>query len=88
MRSDSGPELIPQKLAAWAEEHNVKKVFIQPGKFAQNTFVERFNRFYREDVLDAFVFSSREEVQAISEEWLEEFNAVRPHYALEGLTPY
>ena len=57
LRSDNGPELISQKLAAWSEEHNVKQAFIQPGKPAQNAFVERFNRTYREDVLDAYVFS-------------------------------
>ena len=28
------------------------------------------------------------EVQAITEDWLEEYNAVRPHAALGGLPPY
>jgi putative transposase len=88
LRSDNGPELISQKLEEWAEKHDVKQAFIQPGKPAQNAFIERFNRTYREDVLDAYLFSSIKEVQAITEEWLEEYNAVRPHEALGGLPPY
>jgi len=88
LRTDNGPELISQKLAAWAEEHHVKQAFIQPGKPAQNAFIERFNRTYREDVLDAYLFSSIQEVQTITKEWLEEYNTVRPHDALGGLPPY
>ena len=88
LRSDNGPELISHKLEEWAEKHGVIQAFIQPGKPAQNAFVERFNRTYREDVLDAYLFSSIQEVRAITEDWLEEYNAIRPHDALEGLPPY
>jgi putative transposase len=56
--------------------------FIQSGKPAQNAFSERFNRTYREAVLDAFLFHSVAEVKAITEDWLEEYNAIRPHEAL------
>ncbi|MGV8050606.1 MAG: integrase core domain-containing protein [Anaerolineaceae bacterium] len=28
------------------------------------------------------------EVREISEQWLEEYNAIRPHEALQGLPPY
>ena len=87
LRSDNGPELISQKLEEWAGTHGVKQAFIEPGKPAQNAFIERFNRTYREDVLDAYLFSSIQEVQAITEDWLEEYNAIRPHDALGGLTP-
>ena len=87
LRIDNGPELISHKLANWSEKHNVVLAFIQPGKPAQNAYIERFNRTYREDVLDAYLFSSIQEVQAITEDWLEEYNAVRPHDALGGLPP-
>ncbi len=75
-------------MAAWAKEHKVELAFIQPGKPAQNGYIEGFNRTYREDVLDAYLFSSIHEVQAITEDWLEEYNAIRPHDALVGLPPY
>jgi len=88
LRLDNGPELISQTLADWAVEHDVALAFIQPGKPAQNAFIERFNRTYREAVLDAYLFHTVAEVQAITEDWLEEYNAIRPHEALGNVPPY
>ena len=39
---DNGPEFISLALDQWAEEHDVKLEFIQPGKPVQNCFVESF----------------------------------------------
>lgn len=88
IRLDNGPELISQTLADWSGQHHVHLAFIQPGKPAQNAFIERFNRTYREEVLDAYLFYSVLEAQQITEEWLEEYNAIRPHAALGNLPPY
>ncbi len=88
IRMDNGPELISHKLAQWAEAHNVELAFIQPGKPSQNAYVERFNRTFREDVLDAYLFASLQEARDITEEWIEEYNAIRPHEALDNLSPY
>jgi putative transposase len=38
--------------------------------------------------LDAYVFDDLSEVRGITEQWLEEYNAIRPHDALQGLSPY
>jgi putative transposase len=88
IRMDNGPELISQRLAQWAEANGVELEFIEPGKPAQNAYIERFNRTFREDVLDAYLFDTLLEVRNITEEWIEEYNAIRPHDALEGLPPY
>lgn len=88
IRLDNGPELIAQKMADWAARHDVELAFIQPGKPAKNAYVERFNRTFREDVLDAFLFSSLQEVREITEQWIDEYKAIRPHDALEGLLPF
>ena len=84
----NGPEFISKALARWAAEHQVELAFIQPGKPAQNAFIERFNRTFREDILDAYLFHSIEEVQVLAQDWLEEYNAIRPHESLGGLPPY
>jgi putative transposase len=39
-------------------------------------------------VLDAYLFSSIDEAREIAEQWLEEYNAIRPHDAFRGQTPY
>jgi putative transposase len=40
---DNGPELTSRVLDQWACEHGEKLRFIDPGKPAQNAFIESFN---------------------------------------------
>jgi len=89
VRLDNGPEFIAlaQALAERAEEHGVTLEFIKPGKPMQNGFIERFNRTYRQAVLDMFVFTSLDEVREQTETWLNEYNEERPHDALGDLSP-
>jgi len=87
IRMDNGPELISQRLESWAKEKNIELLHIQPGKPAQNAYIERFNRTYREEVLDAYLFDNLQEARYITERWLEEYNSIRPHEALQGLPP-
>src|SRR5256714_14948925 len=74
-------------LADWAEQHGVTLEFIKPGKPMQNGFIERFNRSYREAVLDMYVFQTLNEVREQTEKWLKEYNEERPHDALGDMTP-
>jgi putative transposase len=84
---DNGPELISHRLENWAQERQIELLHIQPGQPAQNAYIERFNRTYREDILDAYLFDNLEEVRFLTEKWLEEYNSIRPHEALQGLSP-
>jgi putative transposase len=53
----------------------------------QNGYIERFNRLYREAVLDAYLFFELDQVRQLTSEWMEEYNLRRPHEALNNLTP-
>lgn len=87
IRCDNGPELISQEFADWCCAHHITLRYIQPGKPNQNAFIERFNRTYREEVLDLYLFENLDEVREISYEWLCQYNEQRPHDALGGLPP-
>ena len=87
IRVDNGPENIAHHFQAWAKEHHIFIQYIQPGKPAQNAYIERFNRSYREAVLDMYLFRSIEEVQRITNTWLKHYNEERPHESLNNQTP-
>jgi putative transposase len=87
IRFDNGPELTALAVADWAAENGVKLEFIKPGKRMQNGFIERFNRSYREAVLNMYIFETLDEVRTETEKWLGVYNQQRPHEALGNLSP-
>lgn len=87
LRVDNGPENISKEMVTWSQTHGVQIKYIQPGKPAQNAFIERFNRTYREEVLDMYLFNDIKEVQEITDQWMNEYNTERPHESLKNLSP-
>ncbi|MHA8109899.1 transposase [Aquirufa sp. A-Brett2-W8] len=87
LRSDNGPEFTSKDLEIWCKDQEINLQFIQPGKPMQNGFIERFNRLYREAVLDAYLFFELNEVRKLTQEWIDEYNYNRPHESLGNLTP-
>ena len=87
LRVDNSSEFISLALADWAEENNVTLEFIQPGKPTQNSYIERFNRTYRDELLDLYLFGTLREVRQMTEEWLVRYNNERPHDSLNDMTP-
>jgi len=87
IRVDNGPEFTAIAFTLWAKEQGITIHYIQPGKPMQNGFIERFNRIYRESILDAYLFFELDEVRQLTEEWMEEYNERRPHESLGNRTP-
>ncbi len=87
IRMDNGPEMVSLAFTEWAENRGIAIRYIQPGKPNQNAFMERFNRTYRTEVLNAHVFVNLEQVIDVTTRWLTEYNEYRPHDALAGLPP-
>ena len=88
LRVDNGPELISDELEKWARRHGIQRLFIQRGRPMQNGLIERFNRTYREEVLDCYVFETLGEVRRMTAEWLTRYNQQRPHEALGNVSPH
>ena len=87
IRVDNGPEMTSESFIEWAKEMGIALLFIQPGKPNQNAFVERFNRSFRDEVLDANLFNSIAEAQEAADVWVTDYNEFRPHERLSDRTP-
>lgn len=87
LRSDNGPEFIAQALSDWSELHEVELVPIEPGKPTQNAYIERYNRTFRQEVLDVYAFSKLDETRDESTKWLWGYNHERPHLSLDRMPP-
>lgn len=87
IRVDNGPEFISNALLQWAEENKIRIKHIQPGKPTQNAYIERFNRFFREDILDAYLFNNLNQVRQLAAEWIDDYNEYHSHKSLNGKSP-
>lgn len=87
IRVDNGPEFIAEALRSWCQKQEIELVFIQKGKPSQNGFIERFNRTFREDILDAHLFEDAAMAQRYSNQWIWMYNNERPHESLNNLPP-
>ena len=87
LRVDNGPEFIAQVLEDWAKANDIDLKFIPKGKPHKNGYVERFNRSFREEVLDSYLFENIRQAQVISNAWLWSYNNERPHSSLMYHTP-
>lgn len=87
LRSDHGPELVSHAVQGWLQDQHVDTHYIEPGSPWQNAYNESFNSIFRITCLDRWLFSSMTEARVVIQQWLEEYNTIRPHGSLGGMNP-
>jgi len=87
IRCDNGPEFISKRFVQWTEKNHIEIKYIQPGKPMQNGYIERLNRYYREDVLDAYYFNDLYQLNTLNNKWKEDYNNNHPHKSLGDKSP-
>ena len=87
LRTDNGSEFLDEVLVRWCQARGILIDYIEPGKLNQNVFIERFNRSYREEVLDTWLFRNLDEVRELTWAWMREYDEDTDHHGLSGLTP-
>jgi putative transposase len=87
IRTDNGPEFTSHVFQQWLEDNGIEWIKIQKGKPQQNAIIERFNKTFREDILDANKFFSLDHIRGLTSDWINNYNDDRPHEALNYKTP-
>ena len=85
--TDNGPEFQGNAMNEWSYDHNVRQIFIDPGKPMQNGAVESLNGKFRNECLNQHWFKHLAEAKDIIESWRHEYNELRPHMSLGYKTP-
>lgn len=84
---DNGSEFRGIDLDKWAYRNQVKLHFIEPGKPTQNGKIESFNGRLRDECLNQEWFTSLFHARCVLAAWMDDYNTVRPHSALNYQTP-
>jgi transposase InsO family protein len=86
IRSDNGPEFVSTPFQEWLRRVGIEPIRIYLGSPWENGYNQRFNGALRREVLNAKWFASTRQAQIDINQWLRQYNHVRPHHAL-GLRP-
>jgi putative transposase len=70
----------------WGADRNVHLHFIEPGKPTQNAKIESLNGRVRDELLNAHCLATMNHVSPLAAAWKKDYNEVRPHSWLGGMT--
>ncbi len=85
--SDNGTELTSLAILRWSQDRQIEWHYIAPGKPQQNGYVESFNGRLRDECLNETLFASLSHARSVLRAWRYDYNHVRPHSGIGGLTP-
>ena len=85
--SDNGTELTSLAILKWTQDRRIDWHYIAPGKPQQNGYVESFNGRLRDECLNETLFLSLAHARSVLRAWRDDYNHVRPHSGIGGLTP-
>ena len=84
---DNGSEFSGRMLDMWAYHHKVEIDFSRPGTPTDNAHIESFNSSFRDECLNTHWFLSMTDARVKIDAWRTDYNASRPHRALNDLSP-
>ena len=85
--TDNGPEFASVAFDIWCRRNGIEHHFIRPGRPVENAYAESFNGRLRDELLNQQCFESLGHARWLGEDWRDDYNHVRPHSALGGLSP-
>ena len=87
VRSDNGPEFIALVVRTWLAQHQMRTLYIDPGRPWQNGYGESFNGKVRDECLNMHSFYSVAEARVVLSVYRRQYNEERPHSSLGYRTP-
>lgn len=87
VRSDNGLIFQSRRFRAACRDYRLRQEFITPYTPEQNGLIERFFRSFKEECVWQHNFGSFAEARAAITQWIEWYNAERPHQALGYRSP-
>ncbi len=84
---DNGTELTSMAILKWTQERAIEWHYIAPGKPQQNGYVESFNGRLRDECLNETLFASLAHARSVLARWPDDYNHMRPHGGIGGMTP-
>ena len=87
VRSDNGSEFKAQGIQKWLQSVGVQPIYIYPGSPWENGYNERFNGTLRNEVLNTEAFYSLQEARCVIQQWVLQYNHIRPHQSLNYRPP-
>jgi putative transposase len=82
IRSDTGSEFTANAVKSWLKDLGIITLYIEPGSFWENGYVESYVGKLRDELLNGEVLDTLMEAKVIIEGWRKEYNRYRPHSSL------